>query len=552
MFDMLSRDLAPLRRVLSSPRLRRTTRVATPRGDLRTLKSTPYPAAVGRAFLEVARRRVAEWDHSLRRLEEVQMEQLQRIVTLCGESEYGRQHGLQYVRTYDEYRRSVPVADYDALAPLLERTRHGEQRLLTTENIEFICNSAGSSSKGKAKFLPVSSTQIRFQQGSASDAVLRHVAWTEDATLPCGFTMTVLPPTVMRDEGPMRITNNPALMSTRLPLFSEPVVLPDRDVMMIDDLDAKMDAIAERYLDHDIRTVTGTTCWFSILFDKLLAAARRQGRQVDAISEIWPNLKFLVGGGVAAGPYIDVIRNRMGSDAALIDTYNATEGGIFAVSDHAARKDDLLAIPDRGVFFEFVPLEDKDSDSPRRHPMWEVQTGVDYIIHVSTVSGLQCYRLGDIVRFTQLWPHRMVFSGRLSGCLSTTQELTTHREVQLAVDAALQAVPAQTVDYTVGAEIGVEGTAKARYVVFAEFVPDHRPADPQRFADAFDEAHRAQNRVYREHRQGDTAILSARLVELPSGSVQRFMQEEGMTSVQTKFPRIVDEARRDRLLGYAR
>lgn len=542
-------DLTPVRRALSHPRWRRTG--PSPVDSGRQLVRTPYPRPFGRVFLEMARRRVSAWDRALERLESVQLAQMRRILDACRDTEFGRTHGLSDVRTYEDYRRRVPVGDYDSFAGLLERTRKGEQGLVTSEPVRYICNSSGSSTGGRPKFLPVTRSQIRFQQGSASDAVLRHVAWTEDDTLPCGFTMTVLPPTVMKREGDMRITNNPALMSTQLPLFSEPVVLPDRDVMEIEDLDTKMDVIAERYLDHDVRTVTGTTCWFSILFDKLLDAARRRGRTVDGVGEIWPNLRFLVGGGVAADPYVDVIRDRMGRPVHLIDTYNATEGGIFGVSDHGSGRSDLLLIPDRGVFFEFVPLEDAESSDPRRVPAWDVQTGVDYVIHVSTVSGLQCYRLGDIVRFTDTWPHRMVFSGRLSGCLSTTQELTTHREVQLAMDAALRQVPAQTVDYTVGAEVGVDGTAKSRYLIFAEFVDGHEPADPDAFAAAFDQAHCKENRVYREHRQGDTAILPPRLVELAPGAVQRFMREEGLTSVQSKFPRIVDGGRRDRLLGYA-
>ena len=35
----------------------------------------------------------------------------------------------------------------------------------------------------------------------------------------------------------------------------------------------KLGVIAERYLDHDVRAVAGTTCWFTLLFEKVLAAA---------------------------------------------------------------------------------------------------------------------------------------------------------------------------------------------------------------------------------------------------------------------------------------
>src|SRR5690606_3195498 len=170
-------------------------------------------------------------------------------------------------------------------------------------------------------------------------------------------------------------------------------------------------------LDYDIRAIAGTTCWFSLLFDKLLELARQRGRRADCVTDIWPNLRVLIGGGGSADPYIPVLRERMGtSDFALVDTYNATEGGIFAATDHSGERG-MLMIPDRGVFFELVPIEDVDDPWPRRVPLWAVEKDRLYAIHVTTPSGLYSYRLGDLVRFTSTDPLRIEFAGRLSGCL---------------------------------------------------------------------------------------------------------------------------------------
>jgi hypothetical protein len=298
--------------------------------------------------------------------------------------------------------------------------------------------------------------------------------------------------------------------------------------------------------------VTGTTCWFSLLFDKLLDAARRRGRNVETVSELWPNLRVFLGGGVAAGPYLPVIRERMGrDDVVLIDTYNATEGGVYASTQFTPGLDGMMMIPHRGVFFEFMPLEDEGKDDPRRLPLWEVEPGQNYVILVTNSSGLYSYKIGDIVRFTSTSPHCVEFAGRLSGCLSTTQELTTHVEIQKAFEAALRVSRGTVVDYGAGADVGVDGGAKSRYVVFAEFSGDSRPNDTDAFIREFDRALGHENRVYREHRSKDTAILAPELVLLPPGSVKRFMQDIGNSSVQSKFPRILDDERKELLRSYA-
>jgi hypothetical protein len=335
-----------------------------------------------------------------------------------------------------------------------------------------------------------------------------------------------------------------------MPAFAKPAQLPGKDIREIEDYDLKLERIVDAYFDYDIRAVAGTTCWFSLLFDKLLEKARDRGYRVDHVSEIWPNLRVLVGGGVSADPYLPVIRERMGTDdVVLVDTYNATEGGIFATSDHSGEPG-MLVVPDRGVFFEFVPVEEVDDPWPSRVPLWEVEKDRLYAIHVTTPSGLYSYRLGDLVRFPSIDPLRMEFAGRLSGCLSTTQELTTHVEIQRSVEAALEATGTTSVDYGAAADVGVEGSAHSRYVLFVEFAGEG-PADREAFVDAFDAELCRQNRVYREHRDGDIAILRPELVVLPKGSVRRFMAAIGNHSVQTKFPRILDDERKEILRSYA-
>ena len=68
---------------------------------------------------------------------------------------------------------------------------------------------------------------------------------------------------------------------------------------------------------------------------------------------------------------------------------------------------------------------------------------------------------------------------------------------------------------------------------------------------AFDEGLCKENRVYREHRIGDVGILTPEVVVLPKGSGSRFMKQIGNTSVQSKFPRILDDDRKGILRSYA-
>jgi hypothetical protein len=245
------------------------------------------------------------------------------------------------------------------------------------------------------------------------------------------------------------------------------------------------------------------------------------------------------------------------SDVTLVDTYNATEGGVYAASDFTGAPG-LLMVPHRGTFFEFVPLDRRDrrSESASRVPLWEVERDRPYSIVVTTSSGLYAYELGDIVRFTSTAPLRVEFMGRLSGCLSLTQELTTHVEIERAMAHAVAASasasrPVTTLDFGAAGEVGVDGTAKSRYVVFVEFQEGAPPADLGAFAAALDAGLCAENRVYREHRKDDVALLPARVVVLARGGARRFLEEVTGKNVQGKFPRIIDDTKKNLLWKHA-
>jgi hypothetical protein len=524
----------------------------------RPLIRSPYPSIVGRVLQRAASLQVIEWDRALRFLERTQSETLMALLDHAKGTWFGRVHGFRGIGSYADFVDRVPVGDYDSHSPFIDRMRRGERGLLVPEFVKYYGNSSGSSNHGKSKFLPITDRQIRFQQRAGTDVVMRYLNWSGDEGLfGGGFTLGLFPPTTMKKDGPVFVTSNPALMMTKMPAVTRPCYLPEEDVRVIANYDEKLNVIAERYLDHDVRAITGTTCWFTILFEKVLAAAKRRGMGVRTVSDVWPNLSVLFGGGVSATPYLPVIRELLGrDDVTLIDTYNATEGGVYGASDFSGARG-LLMLPHRGTFFEFVPVEQRQSKKAERVPLWAVERDRAYSIVVTTASGLYAYELGDIVRFTTIAPLRIEFMGRLSGCLSVTQELTTHVEIERAVEEAVAEVSGaevhcRTLDFGAAADVGVDGTAKSRYVLFVEFQDGAAPGDMTTFAAAFDRGMSKQNRVYREHRAGEVGILPPKVVELRPGGARAFLSEVTRGNVQGKFPRIIDDTKKKLLWKHAK
>ncbi len=512
-------------------------------GEGRSLQGVPGARVTGTALWAAARARVSQWDRRAANPEEVQTATLRAHCALAAGTEFGRRHGFRKVRRWEDFRDRVPVMTYADFEPALERMRRGERNVLHPEAIQYYgCSSGTSHTAARNKYLPISRAQIRWQQRAGFDVVARYLTLTGDRSWTGGYSLALLPPAIVRPEGPVGITTNPGLMQLHMPAIARMLALPQPPLRDIEDYDRKLDAMADAYLGYDIRSLSGTTCWFPNLFDRVLTAARRRGIPAETVWDVWPRLRVLFGGGVNAEPYRDVIRARVGGEIPLMDNYNATEGGIFAVTDRLDGPG-LRVIPDRGVFFEFVPRDEQGKPDARRVPLWQTERGGEYAVVVTTCSGLYAYAIGDFVRFTGVFPHRLEFTGRAAGVLSVTQELMTYLEIETAVTVAAAATRATLTEYACGADVGVDGTGKNRYVLFAEF--DRAPEAPEAFRDAFDLELQRQNRVYREHRASAVAILAPEVVRLPRGAMRGFMEKIGRNGPQQKFPRIVDDAKRD-------
>lgn len=92
---------------------------------------------------------------------------LSRIVAANAGSAFGRHHGFSRVRTPEDFRRAVPLADYDAHAPWIDRALQGEENVLTTEPVLMFEKTSGSA--GAAKYIPYTGAlRAEFQRATGA------------------------------------------------------------------------------------------------------------------------------------------------------------------------------------------------------------------------------------------------------------------------------------------------------------------------------------------------------------------------------------------------
>ncbi|MBL9078187.1 MAG: GH3 auxin-responsive promoter family protein [Planctomycetes bacterium] len=498
---------------------------------------------VGQMAARLARRRLATLRRHAGSPGEPQQELLLRLMDRMARTAFGRQHGLAGVRTPGDLAAAVPLQDYASMAPWWERARRGEPDVTWPGPVRFWAISSGTTAG--EKYLPVTGATIASSRRGGFDALVPHLA-AGGGDLFDGKLLFLGGSTALRRDGPVFVGDNTGIMALHVPRCLSSWHTPHASIRAIPDWEAKIAAAAAQTAAEDLRLLAGVPSWIVMFGEAVLAHCRAQGRDVTTLAEVWPNLRLFVHGGVTFAPYRTRVLELVGQDLRCTDTYSASEGGMLAVQD---TRDDPAMLPllDRGAFFEFVPLDELGAASPRRFAADRIEPGVDYAVAVTTDAGIVSYLLGDVVRFTQRDPLRLVFAGRTAQSLNAFGEHVSGGELERGVAAAASATEAVVSEFAVTVSYPTADEPMGCHCYLIEF---HRePSDLHLFARLLDESLRRGNEDYATHRSYG---LRAPVVEaVPPGLFTAWLRRHGKLGGQHKMPRVLDADGARELRGIA-
>jgi hypothetical protein len=460
---------------------------------------------------------------------------LLRMVRRAADTEWGRAHGYGRVRTVRDFQQSVPLCRYEDLAPLWHRAFDGARHVTWPGHTRYFALSSGTTA-GASKALPVSQEAIRVNRRSATTLFALLQRQAPDADLLRGKTLYFGGSIQLERRGACWQGDASGINAKTMPRLARRYRLPEHDVGLIRDWEAKVDAVCQHYLRSPVRVVVGLPSWTLILFRRLIDTAReRLGRPVATVADVWPGLRAFVHFGMAFEPYREQFQQLVGRPVATIDTYSSSEGGMNAVQSELADPGMQLEL-DAGAFYEFVPLAEIGQKSPPRLTLGEVQTGVPYAILLSTVSGIWGYDVGDAVRFTSLRPPKIVFASRTSLQLNAFGEHVIQEHLDGAMAAACRALGAGVRDFTVAPVMPTPEDPRGGHLWLVEFEGAVPPLD--RLASELDAAVAAASDDYASHRVRDFGMRPPGVQAMAPGTFYEWARRHGKLGGQHKVPRV--------------
>lgn len=464
----------------------------------------------------------------------VQREELDMLLQQASRTEIGIKYGFGERMNYAQFRERVPLHGYEELRSSIMRMVRGEKNVLWRGKVTHFAQSSGTSD-GKSKYIPISSESFcRCHYRGGSDVVAHYLNINPESRIFSGMGFILggsfanelnLPPGVkVGDLSANLIDNiNPVVNLVRV---------PDKHTALMMDWSRKLPALVEASRKRNITNISGVPSWFLTVLKEVI---KREG--ASCIHDVWPNLEVFFHGGISFEPYRDEYASICdNSRMHYLETYNASEG-FFAVQS-SADSNAMMLLLDVGVFYEFIPLEDVDSDSPRVLPIWEVEQGKTYSLVISANNGLWRYKIGDTVRIEQTSPVKIKIAGRTKHYINAFgEELMVHNADE-AIKRACRDTGAMIANYT-AAPVYACGDKHGHHQWLIEF--NRRPADLERFADLLDKHLQAVNSDYEAKRSGSIFLDRLTIVEAVEGLFDRWLGSTGKLGGQRKVPRLSND-----------
>lgn len=494
--------------------------------------------AADEVFQRYARKRLNEldWLPATR----VQAATLSKLVRTARKTAFGKAHDFARIRAIADYQQRVPLRDYEAFwkdywlpaYPFIDN-------LTWPGDVPYFALSSGTTS-GTTKYIPVSRQMLASNRKAALTTLAFFLGAHPNTPLFTGRIFflggsTDLRPAKSpesRDESQPKAPlagDLSGIAAVEVSPFLRPYTFPPLEMGLLADWEEKVQLLAERSAGLPITVLSGVPAWMLVLFDRL---KRVTGR--DRIADIWPGLRLVIHGGTKFDPYRTVFRRELGSESiGLLETYPCSEGFVAAED---LRYDLLRLIPDHGIFFEFVPVDELGKDRPARHTLANLEIGVQYAVVLTTCAGLWSYLVGDTVCFEKRDPPLLRFTGRTRYFLSAFGEHLISEEIEKAVSEAADATSAEIIDFHVGPVFPERAQEPGHHIYLIEF--GLLPTELRQFTDRLDAALCRLNEDYQAHRAGSLSLAAPEIRIVPRGGFADWMRSRGQLGGQHKVPRM--------------
>jgi len=461
----------------------------------------------------------------------------QEIISKASKTKFGIDHHFSSIINYEDFKKAVPVRDYEDLKKYIDEAVEGNENILWPGKPLYWSKTSGTTSG--VKYIPITKDSIPFHINSARNALLCYIAETGNADFVDGKLIFLSGSPKLETKNGIHVGRLSGIVNHHIPAYLRRNQMPSYLTNCIDDWETKVDKIVDETINQNMTLISGIPPWVQMYFDKL---SEKSGKK---IKDIFPNFTLFVYGGVNFEPYRNKIEQSIGKKIDTIETYPASEG--FIAYQNSQTEKGLLLLTNNGMFYEFVPTEEFFNENPTRISLKDIELNKNYALILNTNAGLFGYSIGDTIKFISKNPYKILVTGRIKHFISAFGEHVIGEEVEQALMKIAIEENVEVIEFTVAPMVSPEN-GLPYHEWFVEF--GKLPNDINSFADKIDKVLQQKNIYYKDLITGN--ILRPLVLRvMKKNSFIEFMKSEGKLGGQNKVPRLSNDRKiADKLIEF--
>lgn len=441
---------------------------------------------------------------------------------------FGKDHQFDQINNYEDFKRQVPINDYEGLKPYIDQILEGKNDVLWPGKPAYFAKTSGTTSG--TKYIPITKESMPNHINSARNALLNYVHETGNGEFLDGKLIFLSGSPVLDKKAGINTGRLSGMVNHHVPGYLRTNQLPSYETNCIEDWEKKLDKIIDETIDQDMTLISGIPPWVQMYFDRI------QERTGKKIKDVFPNFSLFVYGGVNFEPYRAKLYDSIGKKIDSIETYPASEG--FIAYQDTQTEEGLLLLVNSGIFFEFIPADEYFDENPTRLKIDQVELGVNYALIINSNAGLWGYSIGDTVKFVSKDPYRLLVTGRIKHFISAFGEHVIGEEVEKAMRFTCEKFPeVEIVEFTVAPQVTPQSGLPLHewYVSFGQ-----PPKVLSAFEKELDLQLRKLNSYYDDLISG-SILKTLEIKSLRKDAFIEYMRSQGKLGGQNKVPRLSND-----------
>ena len=195
-----------------------------------------------------------------------QRQVLQDLVSAGQYTEFGKKFNFHRLFTLKEFKKRIPIHEYDDIKPCINRMMQGEENILWNTPVKWFAKSSGTTSD-KSKFIPISDDSLTDNHFKASkDVLTNYYNNFPGSDMLTGKSLVVGGShQLSKVNEEIQFGDLSAVLMQNSPFWGQWLRTPELSVALLDEWENKIEQLAQATANENVTSLAGVPTWTLIL-----------------------------------------------------------------------------------------------------------------------------------------------------------------------------------------------------------------------------------------------------------------------------------------------